>query len=325
MRIGQLNLPNRLILAPMSGITDFAFRFIARSHGAGLAMSEMLSATALTQRQRKTLAMTAAHPEERPLAFQVFGSDEERLAEAAAILTELGADLIDLNCGCPVHKVVKGGAGAALMRDPAKVARLVAAMRRATHLPLTVKLRSGWNGAAVNAPLVARAAEEAGADAVTIHPRSAAQGFSGRADWTIIGQVKEAVRIPVIGNGDIVRAQDVRRMTRETGCDAVMIGRAALGNPWIFAQALALERGEEPREPGVRERQEVALRHFELLSGGFCSTHSMVVNFRRCLMWYSRGLPRSGSFRDAVSRQGNLEDLRGELERFFETAGGEAG
>jgi tRNA-dihydrouridine synthase B len=323
MRLGNLDLPNRLILAPMSGITDLACRQIARSFGCGLAMSEMLSATGLALRQRNTLALCAAHPEERPLAYQVFGADEDQLSAAAEVLTDLGADLIDFNCGCPVRKVVKGGAGAALMREPAKVARLVAAMRKATHLPITVKMRSGWDRASLNACEVARAAEEAGACGVTVHPRTATQGFSGRADWTIIAQVKEAVSIPVIGNGDVTRPEDVQRMLAETGCDAVMIGRATLGNPWLFAQALALERGEEPRPPSLAERRETALRHLELLlSEG--STHAALVNFRRCLMWYSRGLPRSSAFREAISRRLGLGELAGELSRYFDSVVREA-
>ncbi len=323
MRIGSLRLPNRLILAPMSGITDFAYRFVARSHGCGLAFSEMLSATGLARRQKKTLATTLAHPGERPLAYQLFGADEEHLAAAAALLTELGADLIDLNCGCPVRKVIKSGAGAALMRQPEKVFRLVAAMRRATPLPVTVKLRSGWDSGSVNAPLVARAAEEAGADAVTVHPRTATQGFSGSADWSIIRQVREAVGIPVIGNGDVTRPQDAWRLRQETGCEGVMIGRATLGNPWIFAQALAAERGEEPAVPSLRERREAALRHFRLLSEG-PPGHGALVNFRRCLMWYSRGLPRSSMFRAAISRQGNFAELAAELERYFDSVEDEA-
>jgi nifR3 family TIM-barrel protein len=323
MHIGKVELTNRLVLAPMAGVTDFAYRLINRRQGCGLAFSEMLSATALGLRHRKTLVMAAAHPEERPVALQLFGADEQHLAAAAAILTELGADIIDLNCGCPVRKVVKGGAGAALMRDPARIARLVSAMRRATDLPLTVKLRSGWDAASINAPLVARVAEEAGADAITIHPRTAVQGFSGRADWDIIAQVKRAVAIPVIGNGDVSSPHDPWRMMAETGCDAVMIGRATLGNPWLFAQALAVQAGRatdgrSPVLPTVQERREVALEHFLLLSAG-SSTHAAFVNFRRCLMWYSRGLPRSGAFREAVSRQGDVDELRGELERYFDS------
>ncbi len=324
MQIGNLNIAGRLMLAPMAGITDAAYRYIARSFGAALAFSEMVSAAGLALRQKKSLALLAAHPEEHPRAYQLFGADEERLAAAAALLTEMGADLIDLNCGCPVRKVVKTGSGAALMREPAKVARLVAAIRRATPLPLTVKLRSGWDAASLNAPEVARAAAESGADAVTIHPRPASQGFSGRADWAMIGRVKREVDIPVIGNGDVIRPEDAWRMIRETGCDAVMIGRGTLGNPWLFAQALALERGEGPMSPGLAERREVALRHFELLAEEGRSTHAALVNFRRCLMWYSRGLPRSAAFREALTRRGDLSDLRGELARYFDSLEGEA-
>jgi len=323
MRIGNLNLPNHLMLAPMAGITDFAYRHINRAHGAGLAFSEMLSAAGLTLRQRKTLALAARHPSEHPAAYQLFGADEERLASAAAVLGELGADLIDLNCGCPVRKVTKAGAGAALMKEPLLVHRLVAALRRATPLPLTVKIRAGWDASSLNAVEVARAAEEAGAEAIIVHPRTAAQGFSGRADWSIIGQVKEAVNVPVVGNGDVARPADVARMMAETGCDGVMIGRATLGNPWIFSQALALERGETPQEPRLSERRAVALRHFRLLAEGE-STHAVLVNFRRCLMWYSRGLPGSGAFRAAVSRQGDLAELCGEMERFFDAVEREA-
>ncbi|MFH0809091.1 MAG: tRNA dihydrouridine synthase DusB, partial [Pseudomonadota bacterium] len=323
LTIGNLTIAGGLLLAPMAGITDAPYRLMARNFGCALAFSGMISAVGLALRQKNTLALLDTHPSERPLAFQLFGTNEERLATAAAVLTDLGADLIDLNCGCPVRKVVKAGAGAALMRDPAKIGRLVSAMRRATHLPITVKIRSGWEQAEINAALVARVAEEAGADALTVHPRTAAQGFSGRADWDIIRSVKSAVRIPVIGNGDVLGPADAEMMIRQTGCDAVMIGRASLGNPWIFSQALAAARGEPCSLPSPHDRREVASRHLELsLEHG--PTRSAVVSFRRCLMWYSRGLPKSAAFREIIARQESTADLGGVLRDYFDSIETEA-
>jgi nifR3 family TIM-barrel protein len=324
VKIGNVDIKDGLILAPMSGVTDLACRQIAREHGAGLAFSEMVSAAGVALKQPATLALLFTIPDERPRAWQLFGSDEGRLASAAAHLAQTGADLIDLNCGCPVRKVVKTGSGAALLREPEKIGRLVAAMVKASGVPVTVKVRSGWDSAHINATLVARIAQDSGAAAVTVHPRTAVMGFSGKADWGIIKLVKEVLRIPVIGNGDVASVADASRMVVETGCDAVMVGRAAMGNPWIFSQwqfsqsQFSGTLSGNGKGPTLEERRETALRHFTLLAA-WPSAHQPWVNFRRCLMWYTKGLPRSAAFRNAVMARGTVKALVEEMEIYFNT------
>jgi tRNA-dihydrouridine synthase B len=264
LKIGGLELGEGLILAPMAGITDLSFRRIAKSLGADLVTSEMVSAEGIVRKNASTRLLLHSHPEEKPLAIQLFGSDPSVISEAARMVAGEGAEIIDLNMGCPVPKVLGQGAGAQLIRQPEKVAQIVDAVRRAVSIPLTVKTRSGWNKSQINILEVARVAEDAGADAITIHPRTAKQGFSGKADWYLIGKVKQAVNIPVIGNGDVTRPEEVEEMKQLTGCNGVMIGRGAMGNPWIFKQAKELVRGEAVSYPSVRERLEVMGRHLEL-------------------------------------------------------------
>jgi tRNA-dihydrouridine synthase B len=240
LKIGELELGEGLILAPMAGITDLSFRRIAKSFDVDLVTSEMVSSEGLVRNKARTKMLLQSHAEEKPLAIQLFGSDPKVVAEAARIVADEGADIIDLNMGCPVPKVVRQGAGAALLRDVEKIASLVDAVRQAVSIPLTVKTRSGWGQSKINVLEVARVVEDSGADAITIHPRTARQGFSGSADWPLIGKVKQAVNIPVIGNGDVSRPEDVGKMRKLTQCDGVMIGRGAMGNPWIFKQARQL-------------------------------------------------------------------------------------
>lgn len=234
MKIAGLLLDNPFILAPLAGYTDLAFRQLCREYGAALVFSEMISSHGLVFQQKRTLEMLRTTPAERPVAFQLFGADPEIMAEAAAILAEQPIDLIDINMGCPVKKVIKKGAGGALMKDPALAEKIIGRVCRSSRLPVTVKFRSGWDSRSIIAPDFARMAEAAGAAAVTVHGRSCSQGFAGRADKEIIARVKKAVSIPVIGNGDIHAYADGLAMMDETGCDGVMIGRAALGNPWVF-------------------------------------------------------------------------------------------
>jgi tRNA-dihydrouridine synthase B len=242
LKIGELELGEGLILAPMAGITDLSFRRIAKSFDVDLVTSEMVSSEGLVRNKARTKMLLQSHAEEKPLAIQLFGSDPKVVAEAARIVADEGADIIDLNMGCPVPKVVRQGAGAALLRDVEKIASLVDAVRQAVSIPLTVKTRSGWGQSKINVLEVARVVEDSGADAITIHPRTARQGFSGSADWPLIGKVKQAVNIPVIGNGDVSRPEDVGKMRKLTQCDGVMIGRGAMGNPWIFKQARQLTK-----------------------------------------------------------------------------------
>ena len=222
------------LLAPLAGISNLPFRLIARAQGCALAYTEMISSNGLVRKTEKTYEYLKTSAEDRPLGVQIFGADPEIMAEAARIVADSGVDLIDINMGCPVKKVIKAGAGVILMKDPDLVARMIEAVKKAVKIPVTVKIRSGWNRSSINAVEIAQIAEDCGADAITVHPRTADQGYSGHADWKIIANVKKAVKIPVIGNGDIRQPQDAVRMLAETACDAVMVGRGALGNPWIF-------------------------------------------------------------------------------------------
>ncbi len=316
LKIGDLDLGQGLILAPMAGITDLSFRRIAKSFGVDLVTSEMVSAEGLVRRSASTRTLLRSHREEKPLAVQLFGSDPSVIAEAARIVADEGADIIDLNMGCPVPKVLRQGAGAALIRDPGKVKRLVGAVRKAVNIPVMVKTRSGWSKSQINVLEVARAAEDAGADAITIHPRTAKQGLSGTADWSLIAKAKQAVTVPIIGNGDVTRPEMVEKMRQLTGCDGVMIGRAAMGNPWIFRQAKQLAAGEKPSRPAVQERLEIMQRHLALYEESLEGRQSLS-RVRSRLMWYTKGLRGSVRLRAALSSCRELENMIKVCEDFF--------
>ncbi len=286
----------------MAGVTDLPFRVICREMGAGLVYSEMVSAEALVRDSRRTLEMLATDARERPVAFQLFGSRPASLAEAAKILSGRDIDFIDINMGCPVPKVLKSGSGSALLKDPLLARKIMEAVVESSSKPVTVKIRLGWDAKSIVATDLARNAEAAGIAAVTVHARTKSMGFSGKADWGMIKMVKEAVGIPVIGNGDVRSAQDAKRMLDETGCDGVMIGRAVEGNPWIFREAKFLlgTGGILPR-PSLEERQSVMLRHLRdvvALLGESVGVREM----RKHLCWYTRGLPGGGEFREKVNR-----------------------
>ena len=256
MHIGPVILENPFILAPLAGYTDLAFRLLCREQGAALCFSEMISCHGLAYGQKKTLEMLKTVPEERPVAFQLFGNDPAIMGDAAAKLSAYPIDIIDINMGCPVRKVIKKGSGAALMKDQDRAANIVRSVCRSTTLPVTVKFRSGWTHDSITAVEFGQCMEEAGASALTVHGRTWSQGFSGRADLDVIGSVKENVSVPVIGNGDILTFQDGLHMMESTGCDAVMVGRGALGNPWVFSA------GGRPET--FTGRKQVLLRHLEL-------------------------------------------------------------
>jgi nifR3 family TIM-barrel protein len=288
-KIGRLTLANRVVAAPMAGITDRAFRDLAREMGAGLTCTEMISAQALIHGSRKT-AWLLDIAGEHPISVQLFGSDPLVLARAAQMVVDAGADVVDLNMGCPTPKIVKHGEGCALMRDPQRAGEIVAAVAAAVSVPVTVKMRKGWDEGYPDAVVLARVAAAAGAAAVTVHGRLRAEFFSGQADWNIIRAVKNAVPIPVIGNGDVRSGKDAARMLDVTGCDAVMIGRAARGNPWIFRNVLHyLETGQELPPPTPDERVAMAFRHFDLLLR-YKGEAKAVLEMRKHLAWYTRGL-----------------------------------
>jgi tRNA-dihydrouridine synthase B len=318
MKIGNLHLSNNLIMAPLAGITDLAFRTIVRRYGCGLCYTEMVSADGLVRGHRATFGYLRSDPGDRPLIAQIFGSDPDVLAAAARVIEEGGlADAVDINMGCPVKPVIRRGAGAALMRDAEKVRLIVQATRKATTLPLTVKIRAGWSPKEKNALEIARIAEQEGADAIAVHPRTASQGFSGRSDWSVIAEVKAALTIPVIGNGDVETPDDVSAMIDSTGCDAVMIGRSALGNPWIFRNALRLRAGEGTELADPEEKVRLIGEHLER-SVGLYGEETGVKCFRKHLFWYTRGLRGSAAFRKEAGTILGKSNVLAKVSAYFE-------
>ena len=315
LTIGSLTLKNNLLLAPMAGITNLPMRLLAREQGAALCFTEMVSVNGLVRERNKSFELIRSVPADRPLGIQIFGDDPGLMAEGTRLVAGYG-DLIDINMGCPVRKVVSSGAGSALLREPTKVAAIIRAVRRATTLPLTIKIRSGWESGAANFLEIGRIAREEGCDAVTLHPRSRAQMFEGKADWSVIRELREAVPLPVIGSGDLFTAQDVRSMLALTGCAGVMIARGALGNPWIFREALDILAGREPRLPDPAERSETALRHLEKFieaAGEKVALREM----RKHLCWYARGIPRAARFRDLVNRLQTEKEMTDAVREYF--------
>lgn len=318
MQLGSLKLENALIMAPMAGITSLPFRIMVKRLGAGLVTTEMVSAMGLTLDHKKTFEYLKSHPGERPLAVQIFGSEPKVMARAAQVVVQEGADIVDINMGCPVKKVTKTGAGAALLRDPKRMAEVVSAVRLAVSVPLTVKIRTGWSPREPVAVETARIIQDCGADAVTIHPRFAAQGFSAPADWSFIQEVKGRLNIPVIGNGDVFEASQALTMKARTGCDGIMIGRGAVGNPWIFRQILCLEQGLPMPRPGLSERRGLIMEHFHLLCGAM-GEHRAARSMRGLLLWYTKGLPHSSRFRGRINQIKDLDSLVRNLDHYFST------
>jgi nifR3 family TIM-barrel protein len=315
LTIGPLTLANNLLLAPMAGITNLPMRLMARDQGAVLCFSEMVSVNGLVRNGQKSFDLLRSTPADRPLGIQLFGDQPELLAEGAHLVADYG-DLIDINMGCPVRKVVADGAGSALLREPAKVAAIVRAVRRATRLPLTIKIRTGWDADTASFQEIGHIAEAEGCDAITLHPRSRAQMFEGKADWSHIRLLKEALRIPVIGSGDLFSACDVVAMIDQTGCDGVMIARGALGNPWIFRETADLRAGREPLLPTPAERRAAALRHLQLFCGIF-GERVALLEMRKHLCWYARGVPGAARFRAQVNSLHDKEELTRTIDEFF--------
>ena len=297
MQIGEIKLAAPLALAPMAGITDLPFRLICRRLGCGMTVSEMVSAKGLLYKNVKTTEMLRIDDGERPTAIQLFGSVPEELAEAARMVEASGADMIDFNMGCPVPKIVNNGEGSALMKQPQLAHDILAAMVKAVKIPVTVKFRAGWDDSNRNAVEIAKAVEAAGVSAVAVHGRTRQQFYEGKADWGIIAEVKQAVKVPVFGNGDIFTVEDGLRMLAETGVDGLMIGRGADGNPWIFRELAAVLRGEErPAAPSLQERLAQAAEHLDMLID-YKGENISVKEMRRHISAYLKGLPHAAEFR----------------------------
>lgn len=322
LTIGTVKIDPPLILAPMAGATDLPFRVICREFGAGLVSGEMISDQALLHNNRRTLPLLAIDPTERPISLQLFGSDPEALARAAKILCRYEPDLIDLNFGCPVPKVVKNGAGAALLRDPSRAEAIVRAVVEAADRPVTVKMRSGWDDRQIVAPELARRCMEAGASAVMIHARTREQFYTGEADWSVIRDVVQAVAIPVIGNGDLRKPEDVPRLFNETGCRGAAIGQGALGNPWIFAKAVRVMAGLGYEQPSAAERFAVLRRHLRA-KVEFSGETRGIKEMRKQIAWYLRGLPGAAHLRTELQTLPDLQSVLASLaayEEYLETS-----
>jgi tRNA-dihydrouridine synthase B len=307
----------KAMLAPLAGISNLPFRLIARSLGCALAYTEMISANGLVRKTDRTYEYLKTCADDHPLGGQVFGADPEIVAQASSIIADSGADLIDINMGCPVKKVIKTGSGAILMKNPDLVARIITSVKKAVSIPVTVKIRSGWTHGSINAVEIARIAESYGADAITIHARTADQGYSGVADWKVIAEVKKAVKIPVIGNGDIWRPRDAVKMLRETSCDAVMVGRGALGNPWIFKGIIQACSGQtENYLPSLDQRQKMIKNHWEM-EIQFLGDKLADKRFRKHLLWYTKGLEGASRFRQLAGKLKDGEAILNELNEYF--------
>ena len=317
LKIGNVELENPYILAPMAGVTDLPFRLLCREQGAGLLCMEMVSAKAIQYKNKNTQALLEIHPKERPVSLQLFGSEPDTISEIAKRIEELPFAILDINMGCPVPKIVKNGEGSALMKNPKLVHEIVSKTVKAIQKPVTVKIRKGFDDTCINAVEIAKIIEDAGAAAVAVHGRTREQYYSGKADWDIIRQVKEAVSIPVIGNGDVVSGESALAMQKQTGCDGVMIGRGSQGNPWIFSELLEYEKtGKMPERPSKEEIRDMILRHAKLqleYKGEYLGIREM----RKHVAWYTTGMPNSAKLRNEINAVETYEQLETMLmERF---------
>ena len=311
VKIGSVELQGNLTLGPMAGVTDFAFRGVCHTLGAALTTTEMVSAKALCYHDEKTKELLYIPPDEHPSAAQIFGHEPEVMAEAAVMALEIsGADMLDINMGCPVGKIVKSGDGSALMKTPELAAKIVESVRAAVRVPVTVKFRKGWDNGSANAVEFARLMEASGAVAVAVHGRTRAQMYAGRADWDIIREVRKAVQIPVIANGDVFTPEDAAHILRYTGCELAMIGRGSFGNPWLFEQGQAAIDGREiPQLPPLSERIELAESQIVTLASRL-GEHRACMEARHQLPWYLHGIPHSAVYRQELTQVNTLDDIR---------------
>ena len=309
LKIGTVELENPYILAPMAGVTDLPFRLLCKEQGAGLLCMEMVSAKAIQYNNKNTKALLEIHPEELPVSLQLFGSDPDVISEIAKRIEELPFSILDINMGCPVPKIVKNGEGSALMKNPKLVYEIVRKTARAIQKPVTVKIRKGFDDTCINTVEIAKIIEDAGGKAVAVHGRTREQYYSGKADWDIIRQVKEAVSIPVIGNGDVTDGKDAQRMFEETECDGVMIGRGAQGNPWIFQDLIHFEEtGQEPKKRSAGEVREMMLRHAKLQME-YKGDYTAIREMRKHVAWYTTGFPNSARLRNEINHAECYEEL----------------
>ena len=319
-QIGNIKLKNKIVLAPMAGISNSAYRTIIKEMGAGLIYAEMVSDKAITYGSKKTIDMLYMTDMERPIAQQIFGSDKESFVKAAKYIEEnMKPDIIDINMGCPVPKVaLKNQAGSALLKNPEKVYEIVSSVVESVNVPVTVKIRSGWDSNSINAVEVAKMIEKAGASAITVHPRTRSQGYSGHADWNIIKQVKENVSIPVIGNGDIKSCYDAKRMLEETNCDAVMIGRGVLGNPWLIKECVDyLENNIEPSIVTEEERMDMIKKHYDLLEQTK-NEKLALLEMRTHTAWYLKGVKNSTKLKENIFKTKTKQEFMDLIDNFME-------
>ena len=319
--IAGVTMDSPFVLAPLAGVSDSPFRRLAREQGASAVYTEMVSSEGLVRGSKATMEYCAFDPSERPIGIQLFGSDPQVMADAARVLADLPSeqrpDMIDINMGCPVRKVVNRCAGAALLQDVPRIAAIVEAMSAATSLPVTAKIRLGWDDRSQNVVEVSRVLEAAGAKAVAIHARTRAEKFEGHAHWDLIGEAKAAVKIPVIGNGDVRTPEDAVRMLQLTGCDGVMLGRAAFGDPWVFRRMRALlERGEELPPPTAAERLEAGIRHLSMVVDAVGAEHA-AREMRKHVAWYVKGLPNSHKVREQVNHTRGATEMTELLQRYL--------
>jgi len=317
VRIGSVTLPGPVIAAPMAGVSDLPFRELARDHGAAMVCTEMVSAEALVRRSGKTHHLMRYEDGERPISMQLFGGRPAAMAEAARILCDHGVDVVDINMGCPVRKIVKSGAGAALMRDPAQAAAVVEAVVSASDRPVTVKMRAGWDASSMNAVEVARTCEAAGAAAVCLHARTRGDGFGPTRRYALHGEVKAAISIPVIGNGGIDTPAVAVQLLTDYGCDAVMVGRAALGNPWIFDAIRATLRGDPPPEVSLAARRQALVRHLAR-AVEVHGEHLAVRRMRKHLAWYLHGLRDAHRAKETIQRLESAAAVEAAIEAYFD-------